>query len=154
MKSVTLKMKIPNAAECLLLSLSLLLCGSSVQVQVAANKLEEKRKDDVLMLSPFEISEKLTVGYLANDTLAGTRINTKLKDVANSVQVLTKEFLEDTGATSGSICSSTPPPPRWVASGETPPSIAWTRRRSATSSPDSGCAWARSCGGPCARATS
>ncbi|MDP3073013.1 MAG: hypothetical protein Q8N18_22155 [Opitutaceae bacterium] len=68
--------------------------------QIAPLAPPDPPKENAIVLSPFEVSEKLTVGYLANDTLAGTRINTKLKDVANSVQVVTKEFLEDTGATS------------------------------------------------------
>lgn len=59
----------------------------------------EEDEERVYDLSPFEVSEEGTIGYLANNTLAGTRINAELKDIANSVQVLTQEFLEDTAAT-------------------------------------------------------
>lgn len=56
--------------------------------------------ETVIELSPFEVSADGTIGYLANNTLAGTRINSKLEDIASSVQVVTQEFLDDTGATS------------------------------------------------------
>ena len=52
--------------------------------QIAPVAPPDPQKENAIVLSPFEVSEKLTVGYLANDTLAGTRINAKLKDVANS----------------------------------------------------------------------
>lgn len=57
--------------------------------------------DDELVfeLSPFEVSGAGNIGYLANNTLAGTRLNTELRNVANAVQVLTAEFIEDIGAT-------------------------------------------------------
>jgi hypothetical protein len=55
--------------------------------------------DDIYVLSPFEVTQSDDVGYLATNTLAGTRIRTQLKDVGSAVSVITKEFLEDTGAT-------------------------------------------------------
>lgn len=54
--------------------------------------------ETVFDLSPFEVTAEGNVGYLANATLAGTRLNTRLEDVASAVQVLTTEFLEDAGA--------------------------------------------------------
>ncbi len=38
------------------------------------------------------------MGYYSAQTLAGGRLNSKLKDVATSVQVVTQEFLDDIGA--------------------------------------------------------
>lgn len=55
--------------------------------------------EEVFELSPFEVSADDDVGYRANSTLAGSRLNTELKDVAASVSVLTAEFLDDVGAT-------------------------------------------------------
>jgi outer membrane receptor for monomeric catechols len=55
--------------------------------------------DDVLLLSPFEVEASTNVGYLATQTLAGTRIKTDLKDVGSAISVVTKEMLRDTGAT-------------------------------------------------------
>jgi len=65
----------------------------------AAQVVRETDQSPVVELSPFEVKSDSNVGYLANNSLAGTRINAQLKDIANSVQVVTKEFLEDTGAT-------------------------------------------------------
>ncbi|GAB5562318.1 MAG: hypothetical protein SynsKO_39650 [Synoicihabitans sp.] len=54
--------------------------------------------EDVVELSPFEVDATADVGYQAQNTLAGSRLNTKLKDVAASITVLTPEFLEDLAA--------------------------------------------------------
>jgi hypothetical protein len=70
----------------------------------AAEKDEKKGKqelqdDSVLHLSPFEVASKKDKGYAATSSLAGSRLNTDLKDVASAVQVVTTEFMKDTGAT-------------------------------------------------------
>lgn len=51
-------------------------------------------------LSPFVISAGTEAGWVATETLAGTRLRTDLKDVANQVETLTKEFMGDLGLTS------------------------------------------------------
>ncbi|MDQ8183153.1 TonB-dependent receptor plug domain-containing protein [Pelagicoccus sp. SDUM812005] len=55
--------------------------------------------EDIFELSPFTVDGSNTEGYRASSTLAGTRLNTKLKDVASSISVVTKDFLNDTSAT-------------------------------------------------------
>ncbi len=54
-------------------------------------------EDDVVELSPFVVNSSQDVGYQATNTLAGTRLNTNLKDVGAAVSVYTQEFLEDIG---------------------------------------------------------
>ena len=49
-------------------------------------------------ISPFTVIEEEGVGYLARSSLAGTRLNTPLRDIAATVSVITQEFLEDTGS--------------------------------------------------------
>lgn len=56
-------------------------------------------EEEVYELSPFEVDASKDSGYRVNSTLAGSRLNTQLKDVAASVTVLTGEFLDDLGAT-------------------------------------------------------
>lgn len=56
-------------------------------------------EEEIVMLSPFVVSATTDTGYLATDSLAGTRLRTPLKDIAASVSVVTKDFLRDTGAT-------------------------------------------------------
>ena len=55
--------------------------------------------EDLVILTPFEVTSSSDNGYQATETLAGTRIRTQLKDVGSSISVMTKEFLQDVGAT-------------------------------------------------------
>ena len=64
---------------------------------ISAQEIEEE--EDVYVLSPFNVSEEDNVGYLARSSLAGTRLNTPLRDIAATVSVITQEFLDDTGST-------------------------------------------------------
>ena len=74
--------------------LGIAVASSSAQM----NAQELDIDDDVYELSPFEVSTTSDIGYLATSTLAGTRLNTSLKDVGSAISVITREFLEDTGA--------------------------------------------------------
>lgn len=56
-------------------------------------------KDDAIVLSPFQVSSDKDLGYLANNTLAGSRLRTDLKDIANAISVFTPEFMADLNAT-------------------------------------------------------
>ncbi len=58
-----------------------------------------EKKDETMVLSPFVVSSERDTGYAATDTLAGTRLRTSLKDIAASVSVVTKEFLDDLALT-------------------------------------------------------
>jgi outer membrane receptor protein involved in Fe transport len=66
--------------------------GWAQTIKPAAPTPEE---DNVVTLSPFNVDASRDVGYQATSTLAGSRINTQLKDVAAPISVLTKEFLDD-----------------------------------------------------------
>ena len=50
-------------------------------------------------LSPFTVNTSKDAGYAAENTLAGTRLNARLRDTAGSVSVFTKEFLDDLAIT-------------------------------------------------------
>lgn len=54
--------------------------------------------DRIVQLSPFEVSAEQDNGYLASNTLSGTRLNSKLEDLASSITVVTKQQLLDTAA--------------------------------------------------------
>ncbi|WP_438482011.1 TonB-dependent receptor plug domain-containing protein [Oleiharenicola lentus] len=58
----------------------------------------KKEKDDLLQLSPFVVSTKKDSGYFAENTLAGSRLNSNLSDLAASITVVTKQQLDDTAA--------------------------------------------------------
>ncbi|MDI1248446.1 MAG: TonB-dependent receptor plug domain-containing protein [Lacunisphaera sp.] len=55
--------------------------------------------DEVIVLSPFEVNPSDDKGYAAGGTLSGTRLRTDLRDVAASTSIVTKQFMEDVGAT-------------------------------------------------------
>ena len=54
--------------------------------------------EETIELSPFVVTADENEGYSAKDTLAGTRVRTDLKDVASAISVVTKQFMQDTGA--------------------------------------------------------
>ncbi len=77
--------------------LPVLLCA-----QVAINSASAPNKPDdetTLVLNPFVVSTERDTGYAASTTLAGTRLNTPVKDIGASVSIYTKDFLTDIGAT-------------------------------------------------------
>lgn len=59
------------------------------------------KDDEIIELSPFVINEEKDSGYQATTTMAGTRIRSNLRDLGASIAVITKEFMEDMGATDG-----------------------------------------------------
>src|SRR5688572_26779166 len=73
--------------------------GSLAFSQSAAPSSATPRTSDIVTLTPFEVDASRDVGYRAASTLAGSRLNTDLKDIASVIDVYTKEFLDDIGAT-------------------------------------------------------
>jgi hypothetical protein len=57
-----------------------------------------KPADDKLVLSPFIVTTEKDSGYFAENTLMGSRLNSKVSDLGASITVVTKQQLEDTGA--------------------------------------------------------
>jgi outer membrane receptor protein involved in Fe transport len=51
-----------------------------------------------VLMSPFEVDSTKDTGYRARSSLAGSRVNTDLKDLAGPITVITKDFMEDIGA--------------------------------------------------------
>ena len=74
-------------------SAALLLTTPSLHAQ------ENTESDDrVFELSPFEVSIEGDRGYLANNAISGTRLNTAIQDLPMTLEVVTSELIEDTGA--------------------------------------------------------
>ncbi|HEY0946051.1 MAG TPA: TonB-dependent receptor plug domain-containing protein, partial [Opitutaceae bacterium] len=88
----------PNLPELLALAI---LALPSLPAQTAPDpEIGDDRKDEkVVELSPFEVVQEKDTGYAATSSLAGSRLNTSLKDVASAISVVTPEFLKDTGST-------------------------------------------------------
>ncbi|MDO8542196.1 MAG: hypothetical protein Q7S40_17290 [Opitutaceae bacterium] len=56
------------------------------------------RDSEAVTLSPFVVQTDKDSGYAASSTLAGSRLNTELKDTPAAISVMTRDFLMDIGA--------------------------------------------------------
>jgi len=59
----------------------------------------QEEEEEVFELSPFTVDSSTDEGYYASQSMAGGRLSGSLKDTGAAVQVITKEFMEDLGAT-------------------------------------------------------
>lgn len=75
-----------------LLVLAGFLFGTSLNAQ------DEFEDEDIFELSPFVVDTSSDVGYLANNTLSGSRLNASLKDTPAIVSVFTQELIDDLAA--------------------------------------------------------
>lgn len=76
--------------------LSLSCLPLAVLAQSAANSAAtDAPEEDLIVLNPFTVSADRDIGYLANSTLAGSRTNTDIKDLANPLDIFTPELLSD-----------------------------------------------------------
>lgn len=57
---------------------------------------DSNEKEKAVVLSPFEVTESNN-GYYGGNTMSGTRLNTRLDDLASSISVVTKEQMADFG---------------------------------------------------------
>jgi hypothetical protein len=55
---------------------------------------------EAVVLSPFTVEAGTEKGYLATQTLNGTRLKTDLKDIGSSLTVFTEQLMDDLGANS------------------------------------------------------
>jgi len=79
---------------------TLVLSSTWGYAQTAAQpSAQAKQDEDILVLSPFEVSAEEETGYTSATTLAGNRLNTELRDIGNAVTVINSQFLKDIGAT-------------------------------------------------------
>lgn len=58
----------------------------------------EKNKDGAVVLTPFEVKSENDKGYYASNSLSGTRMNSRLEDLASPISVVTKQQLDDMAA--------------------------------------------------------
>lgn len=88
-----------NRAKILPLAASVFLgCVPGSPASAAAAE-KKKTAEETIELSPFLVREIPDQGYYASQTLAGGRLRQKIKDIGSSIQVITREFLEDLSVT-------------------------------------------------------
>jgi iron complex outermembrane receptor protein len=61
---------------------------------------ETRSTDSLVALSPFTVTTQKDRGYKATNSVSGTRLDASIKDVPFAIEVITTEFIRDTGATS------------------------------------------------------
>jgi outer membrane receptor protein involved in Fe transport len=83
----------------------LLVCGllavpAAVSAQTtAASPDTNKNDDEPVVLSPFTVTTAKDNGYAATNAISGSRVDTAIKDLPVPMQVITSDFIKDTGAT-------------------------------------------------------
>ncbi len=75
--------------------LGFLITSSAVCAQTTATP--RPNASETVELSPFEVSAESVRGYVASETMTGSRVKTPIIDLPYSVNVMTSEFLEDFG---------------------------------------------------------
>jgi len=68
------------------------------EARAARTPVASPAAGEVVELSPFQVSAAADRGYLAANTLSGTRLNSKIEDLGASITVVTKQQLLDTAA--------------------------------------------------------
>lgn len=77
----------------------LALLASIPLVPIFLSAQESDNEEEIFELSPFTVDGSKDAGYYSSQTLAGGRVNSDLKNLATSVQVVTELMMEDVGAT-------------------------------------------------------
>lgn len=79
--------------------LALVLAGGLRAQPAAPATKPNETPSEAIELSPFVITDSSATGWVATETLAGSRLRTDLRDVPNQIETLTKEFMQDLGVT-------------------------------------------------------
>jgi iron complex outermembrane receptor protein len=67
-------------------------------VDPARTPASASEEDKPIVLSEFRVTTTQDRGYRATNTISGTRLDTPIRDVPIPIQVITEEFIRDTGA--------------------------------------------------------
>lgn len=69
------------------------------QTANAEPSTESAAQEEPVVLSPFNVDASRDKGYRATNSISGSRLNTAIKDIPMPIEVVTEEFLRDTGST-------------------------------------------------------
>ncbi|MBK1876113.1 TonB-dependent siderophore receptor [Pelagicoccus mobilis] len=72
--------------------------GLALQMLLAPSSLVAEENEDVYELSPFVVDASSDRGYVGVKSIGATRTNVSLKDLPMAMNIVTKEFIEDTVA--------------------------------------------------------
>ena len=66
-----------------------------VLASLASSVYAQNEGEDVITLDPFDVTSVETDRYLASNSISGTAMNTLLKEIPMTINVITSEFLDD-----------------------------------------------------------
>ena len=93
-------MKLDAARPAMLVPVLFLGAAPCAFAQAAGDEKKQLQPGEPAMeLSPFLVEENADQGYYASQTLAGGRLRQDIKDIGSSIQVITKDFLDDLSVT-------------------------------------------------------
>lgn len=75
------------------------LASTTLFAQTASPVPTPTTQEEAIVLSPFTVNTSLDQGYVATQTMSGTRLATNLRDVASVVSPITTDYLKDIDAT-------------------------------------------------------
>lgn len=77
-------------------------CVASAQQTTPATPVDTKpavaADNETVVLSPFKVTTEKDRGYRATNSISGSRLDTAIKDIPMPIEVITEQFLQDTGA--------------------------------------------------------
>src|SRR4051812_38808301 len=94
---MTTPRRIIYAAVAAKLALAASLYSQTASTPSAKAQPAEGAADESITLSPFEVRTETQRGYIASETMSGTRVATQIKDLPYTVNVLTSEYFNDFG---------------------------------------------------------
>lgn len=79
-------------------SCCLALTGLSRAETSAKTTSDSGKEEEIIVLSPFEVSMGVDDGYKVTNAVSGTRFNTSLMELPKAVDVISSDFMKDIGA--------------------------------------------------------
>ncbi len=80
-------------------ALTLLLAASTAAAVSAQTPSATSAPEQTVVLSPFQVDASAEQGYIATQTLSGTRFKTELRDPGAAITICTEQMMDDLGAT-------------------------------------------------------
>lgn len=84
----------------LALTLSVAFAQQSAPKDAEKKTDDTKEKEDVIKLTPFSVEAEAYTGYVSSSTMIGGKTSQKIIDVPQTINVITRDLIDDTGADS------------------------------------------------------
>ena len=82
------------ASACFATASAIVACAQTVPA-ASANRIKPAAGDEIISLSEFTVSADAQTGYVASQTMTGSRIPTRVQDLPFNIDVITSDFMDD-----------------------------------------------------------